>query len=181
MKNFLMITLIVLIVGSMVLAILHISGIFVIKDFVLGKLRENPKTADWFKTHAEVTALSTQITDLSGTVSTKDLEIQQLQAQIKKLETAIQGKDSDTQALKEQIAALEDKLATQTINLKEMTEIYSKMDANKAATVLQGLDNDLIVQILKGLKKEIAAQIFSFFEPERAARITNIYTEWERE
>ena len=81
-----MLTLIILIVGSMVFSILHVSGIFQINEFVLTKLKTHPKTADLFKTREEVAALSTKITDMGNTVTGKDEEISRLKAEIQKLQ-----------------------------------------------------------------------------------------------
>jgi flagellar protein FlbB len=180
MKNFLILLLIILIVGAMVFSILHISGIFRINEFVLQKLKENPKTADLFKTREEVLALSSQITELDTTITTKDDENANLQAQIQKLQKDIQSRDQNIEDLKKQIADLQAEMNKRSISVKQMTDIYSGMEPKKAADVLQGLDDDLVVQILQGLKKDIAAEIFSYFDPVRAAKLTNIYTEWEK-
>lgn len=181
MKNVLMIALIVLIVLGMTLTILHVTGIFVIKDFVVAQLRKDPENAKWFKTHDEVVAMTNEISDLQETISKKELEISKLQAQVTKLENDMLLKDKGTDDIKKQMTEMEQELADWTIGLKDTADIYSKMDPKKAAAIMQNLEDDLIVQLLKILKRDVAAEILSFFAPDRAAKITHRYTEWERD
>lgn len=180
MKNILMIAFIVLIVLGMTLAILHVTKIFVIKDFVVAQLRKDPENAKWFKTHDEVVTMSSEIGQLQETVAKKELEISKLQAQINKLQNDLLLKDKGRDDIKKQMSAMEQELANWTIGLKEMSDIYSKMDPKKAASIMQNLEDDLIVQLLKSLKRDVGAEILSFFAPVRAAKITHLYTEWER-
>lgn len=181
MKNVLMIAFIVLIVLGMTFAILHVTGVFVIKDFVIAQLRKDPENAKWFKTHDEVVTMSAEMAELQETISKKDLEISKLQAQLNKLQNDLLIKDQGTDEVKKQMTEMEQELADWTIGLKDMSDIYSKMDPKKAATILQNMENDLIVQLLKKLKRDVAAEILSFFAPDRAAKITHLYTVWERD
>ncbi|AZR73876.1 hypothetical protein BBF96_11040 [Anoxybacter fermentans] len=180
MKNFISIVLILIIITSMVLAILHVTGIFVVTDYILSKAKENPKLAEWLKTHEEVVAMSTTINELNNTIADKDRKIEELLNQIKRLEKEIEKKDGEIKKFKEQLTSLENKLTEHNLRIKEMSDIYGQMEPKKAAEILQGLDNELIVQILKTLKKDNAAEIFSFFSPSRAAEITKKYTLWEK-
>lgn len=180
MRNFFILILIFLIVSAMVLGILHVTGIFVVKDFLIEKAKENPKLSQWMKTHEEVTAMSTKITELNSTIANKDQNVTDLQAEIEKLHGQLEQRDQKISALDDQIKGLEAKLADHSIRIKEMADIYNEMERNKAAQILQGLDDELIVQILKTLKKDAAAEILSFFSAERAVGITKEYTLWEK-
>lgn len=180
MKNFFILILIFLIISAMVLGILHVTGIFEVKDFLIEKAKENPKLAEWMKTHEEVVTMSTKITELDSTITDKDQNITELQVEIEKLKSQLEQRDQQIAALNNQINGLETKLADHSIRVKEMADIYNEMERNKAAEILQGLDNELIVQIFKTLKKDAAAEILSFFSTERAASITKEYTLWEK-
>ncbi len=183
MKNFISLLLIVIIVASLALAILHVTGVFKIEEYLIAKLKENPKLDIWFKTRDEVVALSTEIDNLNTVISNKDQDTQKTFLEIEKLKKEISKRDQTIEALKVQINEKQNQLEIadqHLLKIKEMSDIYSEMEPNKAAEILQGMDDELVVQIISAFKKDIAAEILSFFSPDRAALITKEYTDWKK-
>ncbi|MCK4257439.1 MAG: hypothetical protein KAX49_00580 [Halanaerobiales bacterium] len=183
MKNFISLLLILIIITALTFTILHVTRIFIIKDFVLEKLKENPKTVEWFKTHEEVVALSTQIDNLDTVIKNKDQDTQKLLLEIEKLRKEVEKCDQKVESLNGVIQEKENEIDLYNqhlLKIKEMSDIYGEMEPNKAAEILQGMENELIVQIIAVQKKDVVAEILSFFSPDRAALIAKEYTEWEK-
>jgi flagellar motility protein MotE (MotC chaperone) len=56
--------------------------------------------------------------------------------------------------------------------IKHLVEVYSSMKADKAAGLINRLDEQVVVDIFAQMPSESAGKILSFVEPEKAARIS---------
>ncbi|MGQ9813011.1 MAG: MotE family protein [Dissulfurimicrobium sp.] len=54
---------------------------------------------------------------------------------------------------------------------QHMIDIYSFMDPQKAAAMLDKMDDRTVIQMFKGMKSKKVAQIMSFMDTDRAARV----------
>lgn len=181
MKNYLAILLIIIIMSVLFLTIAHITGTFKIDEFFIAKAKENPQIAEWFKTHEDIVNLNTEIVTLKGTISTRDEELTEFVEQMKRLKKELSLRDEKIKDLEERLIDMQQKTTGDNVNVREMAGIYGQMKAEKAAPILQKIDDQMLVQLLKALKKDVAADILSFFPPERAAELTKVYTLWEKD
>lgn len=93
----------------------------------------------------------------------KDLDLvkNELDAKIKELKDLKAGLEGPVNAIKN---------ASQG-DLQHMIDVYNFMDPQRAAAMLDKMDDGMVVQIFKGMKSKKAAQIISFMDTDRAARI----------
>ncbi|MFH0810793.1 MAG: hypothetical protein V2A77_10075 [Pseudomonadota bacterium] len=86
----------------------------------------------------------------------------------------LQTRLNDMQArLKAGMATLEtekDKAAVKRI--KQLVQVYSSMKAEKAAALIDKLDDDVVTKIFSQMPSSNAGKILSFVEAEKAARIS---------
>jgi len=75
--------------------------------------------------------------------------------------------------LKEQMAGLSgEKSKVRTKQIKHLVEVYSSMKAEKAAALIDKLDEGVVVEIFALMPSENAGKVLSFVDPEKAARIS---------
>ncbi|MGC9022624.1 MAG: MotE family protein, partial [Dissulfurimicrobium sp.] len=60
--------------------------------------------------------------------------------------------------------------------IQHMIGVYNYMDPQKAAAMLDKMDDTTVIEILKGMKSKKVAQIMSFMNTDRAAKISSELT-----
>jgi flagellar motility protein MotE (MotC chaperone) len=66
--------------------------------------------------------------------------------------------------------------AVKAKTLKKMAKMYEAMPAKDAATILSGMDVDIVLSLLKLMKERPAAKIMAALDPARAAAMSNMMT-----
>ncbi len=92
-------------------------------------------------------------------VDTKLLKLQEMEAKI--------------QRMLEQANSIQDK------KNKHLIDVYSNMKANKAAAVLETLDERIAVKILAGMRGRQAGEILTFVNAKKAARLSEALTKMQ--
>lgn len=110
----------------------------------------------------------------------KEEELKRKEEELKKLEKEINKKLAEQ---KELIAKLENLIkqaeVLQDKKIRHLVEVYSNMDAARAAEVLEKLDKDLAVKILAGMKGRTAGQILTNMNSKIAAELSEALTEFQ--
>ncbi len=106
---------------------------------------------------------------------------------IRKKENELDRRERDLKVLKneiekriEELKALEERLKGPLSKAKKESEerfrhlvgVYSSMEPQRAALLLEKMDEDTVVRIFSAMKSKKVAKILSFMEEEKAARIS---------
>ncbi|MCL2789980.1 MAG: hypothetical protein FWD79_04980 [Desulfobulbus sp.] len=116
------------------------------------KLRDTPIARE----HEELENKKNELKRLGDEVDKKIEELNQLRVQIEKL--------------------LEQKHAEEQKRAGELAKMYEKMSAEKAATVLSAVDQELAISILGKMKTKSAAKILNSMDREKAAKLTTVFS-----
>ena len=93
--------------------------------------------------------------------------------ELKRLEEEVDKKLEQLNQLRLSVEKLlAEKDAAEQQRIGELAKMYEKMNADKAATVLGAVDQQLAVAILKQMKTKSAAKILNSMEREKAAKLT---------
>lgn len=58
--------------------------------------------------------------------------------------------------------------------LKKLAKVYEAMPATDAASILSGMDVDIVLEVLRNMKERPAAKILAALDPARAAALSNM-------
>lgn len=97
-------------------------------------------------------------------------EILQKEEELKKLNISIQKTESEIQTVKntmtDSVAMVSDE------ELLKIVNIYNKMNAKKAATILSNMDDEFLVRLFQLMKPAVVGKILTEFPPQRAAGLS---------
>jgi flagellar motility protein MotE (MotC chaperone) len=113
-----------------------------------------------------------------GNLDKERKELAERKKELKRLEDEVDKKLDELQQLRSQLQEL---LATkdeeELRRIKELSKMYEKMTADKAAAVLSTLDQDLAIGIIEHMKTKAAAKILSNMNREKAAGLTSAFSD----
>lgn len=109
----------------------------------------------------------------------KERELQARAEELKFIDSAIQQKIQDLQSYLKRINnAKSEKSLEERTKLDMLVNLILSMPAKEAANLLQGLDNDVIVEILSAMPERRSGAILGFFNRERAVRIAKLMSDF---
>lgn len=92
------------------------------------------------------------------------------------LKTLTQEVDKKLEEIKKQRKFLEELLGerdeVRKKKIRALSKIFEKMDPEKAAPILNTLEDDLAIGVLEGMKSKSAGKLLSRLETEKAARLS---------
>jgi flagellar motility protein MotE (MotC chaperone) len=104
----------------------------------------------------------------------EDLRLRELE--LKTLEAQVDKKLAEMKRLREEInASLARKKEGQSEKVRELGQMYEKMDPTQAAQLLSAIDEKLAIDILSVMKKKVSGRMLGNMNKEKAARITEAY------
>lgn len=105
-----------------------------------------------------------------------DLDRRELQ--LKTLEDEVDKKLAAMQELRQELVKLLNrKQQKEGLRVDELSKIYEKMDPQKAAFLIKGLDRQLAVELLLGIKKKTAGKILDNLDAQTATELSKAFTE----
>lgn len=111
----------------------------------------------------------------------KERELKARAEELKFIDSAIQQKIEDLRSyLKRLERAKSEKSFEEKTKLEMLVNLVMSMPAKEAANLLQGLDNDVIVEILGAMPERRSASILGFFNRERAVRIARLMSDMSK-
>ncbi|HHU64382.1 MAG TPA: hypothetical protein GXZ32_09305 [Clostridiales bacterium] len=110
----------------------------------------------------------------------KESELESKLEEIKQYENRLNNKERELREMESQLELFEMELEQQKLEFEglqtefeQLTKMYSKMEPDKAAEILENMeDQQLVIRILTGIKEAVAAEILSYMDSETAARLT---------
>lgn len=121
--------------------------------------------------------LLTALEQERSTFEQERLAVENKKKELKRLETEVDKKLSQ---LRQQREALEkllaEKDAVEQQRINELSKVYEKMSAEKAAKIFDSLDQNLAVSLLKQMKIKTAAKIMNNLSREKAAALTTAFS-----
>lgn len=92
-------------------------------------------------------------------------EISQKQKELEKKELELNEREMK---INQEKAKIEETLE----NIKNVAQYYELMAPNKAAAIMETLEDEVVIRIFKNMKKEAVSEILANMDPKRAAAIT---------
>ncbi len=100
-------------------------------------------------------------------------KLEEQKKELKRVEAEVDKKLDQLNQLRQNVEKLlAEKDAVEQKRVQELAKMYEKMTADKAATVLATVDQELAVAILKLMKTKAAAKILNSMERDKAAKLT---------
>ncbi len=93
------------------------------------------------------------------------------------LEEEISGRMRELDALQKDLkGAAQEWTQRQEENFQHLVGVYSAMEPEKAAVLLEKMDEATVVRLFEGMKSKKVASVLALMEPEKAARISSRLT-----
>lgn len=107
-------------------------------------------------------------------------ELDNKKKELKRLESEVDKKIEQLNQLRVRIEKLlEQKDAEEQKRIAELAKVYEKMTAEKAATVMGTIEQQLAIAILAKMKTKSAAKILNNMERDKAAKLTTAFSTLE--
>jgi flagellar motility protein MotE (MotC chaperone) len=104
-------------------------------------------------------------------------ELENKKKELKRLESEVDKKLDQLNQLRLQVEKLlAQKDAEEQKRIQELAKMYEKIAADKAATILGTVNQELAISILKTMKIKSAAKILNNMEGEKAAKLTTAFS-----
>ena len=106
----------------------------------------------------------------------REENVRRREMELKTLEEQVDKKLADMRKLREELAVLlSEKEETENRRIRDLGQMYEKMDPGRAALLLADLEDDLAVEILSAMKKKSAGRVLGAMEQQRATRLSEAY------
>jgi flagellar motility protein MotE (MotC chaperone) len=107
----------------------------------------------------------------------KEMELKQMEQRLLPLKKEVEAKIEELNELQSSLTAYSKDLAEREKALKDakiehLVKLYTSMEANKAASIMDKLPIDTVVRILGNMKGKSAGQILAMMSPEKGATIS---------
>lgn len=124
-------------------------------------------------TEKDIEALHALLKDREKKMAERELQIETKERELNEkqvfLEQQLGKYEATVTRLRGELKSLE---AARDEKVSAFRQIYEKMEAKKAARILDDMDVELSSKVLGGMKQSQAAEILSKMDPEKARRIT---------
>ena len=113
-------------------------------------------------------------------IKERERKLKEKEKALKELEKRIQEKIAYEEKLKREIEELIKKVeVVKKKKIKHLADVYSNMEPQQAAKVLEKLDIKLAVKILSSMRGRKAGEILSYMDPNKAALLSKALTEFQ--
>ncbi|MFW6180039.1 MAG: MotE family protein, partial [Desulfohalobiaceae bacterium] len=110
----------------------------------------------------------------------KQQGLQQKEKELEELEERIDQKLARQEELKQELESILDEAqSVQEGKIKHLVDVYSNMEPEQAANVLETLNQDIAVKILSGMRGRTAGEILSFVQADKAAKLSEQLTDFQ--
>ena len=104
-------------------------------------------------------------------------DLENKKKELKRLESEVDKKLDQLNQMRVRIEKLlAEKEAKDSKKIQELAKMYEKMAAEKAASILSTVDQELAISILAKMKTKSAAKILNNIEREKAAKLSTAYS-----
>jgi len=114
----------------------------------------------------------------------KENELKKMEVQLLPLKEEVESRMGELNDLQNSLAAEAKKLAAREKTLQDekithLVKLYSSMEAQKAAAILDKLELDIVVRILGNMRGKSAGEIMAMMTPDRGAIISERLSKFE--
>lgn len=141
-----------------------------------GKKEDPPPSSDFSDgdMHPHVLAV---ILARERQISDQEARIAEREKALGLLEEEIAGRMRELDALQKDLkGAAQEWTQRQEENFQHLVGVYSAMEPEKAAVLLEKMDEETVVRLFEGMKSRKVASVLALMEPEKAARISSRLT-----
>ncbi|RCW47690.1 MotE family protein [Halanaerobium sp. MA284_MarDTE_T2] len=174
MKKALFFLILFIILSAMLIWSLNALEIINFKASVVNLLNRIPFVQQYMITKADIEAEKTKNKKFSAEIQQKDEKIASLEGEIEELKKNLKETELALEAEKKRNEKLSSDQETKEEKLNKLTEIYRRMEAPAAASVIQQLDREFAAEVLANLKEEQAAAILQELPEGLAAELSKI-------
>ncbi len=108
----------------------------------------------------------------------KEKELKTLEASVDKKIAEVDSKLAELRALKKKIDnLLADKSAAEKKKIQDLSKIYDKMDPEKAAFAISGMEEQLATDLLANMKVKAAAKILDNLNKQKATSLSSKFSQ----
>jgi flagellar motility protein MotE (MotC chaperone) len=121
----------------------------------------------------EEIALFSKLDDRKKQLDSREANLNKLEEELQKQRAEIEKKLSSLEEVRGKIAGrLEDKVKSDGEKVAALVTIYSNMKPGQAATIIQGMNEELAVEVLTKMKNKSAAEILNVMDAEKAKHLS---------
>jgi flagellar motility protein MotE (MotC chaperone) len=99
-------------------------------------------------------------------LKTREEQVKSRESELEALRMDIEARLARLSAIQQEMKGLRDK------QVKQLVEVYSNMKAEKAARLIDQLDDQVAVSIISQMPSQTAGKVLGLVQPEKAARIS---------
>ncbi len=128
--------------------------------------------------HASIQEELESINKQKNLLLMKEKELKTLEAEVDKKVTEIDKKLEELKALKTKIESLlAQKSAEEQKKIKNLGKIYDKMDPEKAAFAISGMEEQLATDLLANMKVKSAAKVLDRLNRKKATELSSTFSQ----
>ncbi len=177
MKKALLIFLALLIFSGLVVALLDVFDIWSITDLISDYVRTHSLVQPYLLTAEEREELERKINQLQVEVLYLKDENDEIKRINQNLEDIVGSRDERISYLEDELNQEEEVRADRAKRLDQLARVYEEMSPDDAALVLQGLEDDLVINLFLRWEDRFAARVLAEMDNERSARLTEILSQ----
>lgn len=130
---------------------------------------------------AEELALFKSLDARKKELDSREAELKKLEEELHKQKVELDKKISQLDQLRGQIGnQLEEKVKVDQEQVDKLVSFYSNMRPQKAAKIIETLNEDLAVEVLRKMKKKEAAEIMNMLEPAKAQKLSERFAGYRK-
>lgn len=149
------------------------ENIFHLVEKILVDEQEEPYSPTKGKQSEELLRLAEKIEKEEEEIATKRKEMDQFNARLLVQEEELKKRGKEILILRNEAQDyMKERKEQQSEDMSWLAGVYEKMKAEEAATIIQELDENLVLSILSQMEEKQVAKILEAMEPEQAARLS---------
>lgn len=128
--------------------------------------------------HASIQDQLNDISDQRNVLLMKEKELKTLEEGVDKKIAEVDKKLDELRALKKKIETLlADKTVREQKKIQDLSKIYDKMDPEKAAFAISGMEEELATDLLANMKVKAAAKVLDRLNKQKATSLSSKFSQ----
>lgn len=171
--------------SAIVFGVLSFFVIFGVTFFVTGVFQGVKTAMDETDSGEEVEEVTDEMALERKSLQARTDEISRREGAIEDLEESLEleravlsEEFNKIDAMRQRIDMAVNRVEEQKLkSLKKLSKVYEAMPAKDAASILSGMDVDIVLEVVRNMKERPAAKILAALDPARAAAISNLLSD----
>ncbi len=177
MKKALIIFFVFLVFCGVTLTLLDVFGIWSITGTVREALETHPRIEPFLMAAEDRAEFEEEIIGLQNKLAGTKADKEELERINRSLEDLIERYQERIDELELSLGERLEEIEERDERVRQVARIYSQMKPGEAAEVLNGLDDDLVIEMFLRWEDRFAARVLAEMDSERSARLTRILSE----